>query len=225
MKVKRRVYPTENGLEIKVDRELGLPREKWCPQTLELACALGINSEFPNSHRLFRQWTRIELTSKTLASTVEKVGNKLQESEFNGSPTESENPEISSERIYVGVDGVLTPLNQKQGYKEAQVGVIFWEKDRQKKKGGRGKIRAREYVATLKPREAFRERVRQLYQKIVQKKKPQTPILGDGAPWIWEMASEQFPGSLEILDFYHLSEYVWQVTPSTKLRYPSSKVS
>lgn len=148
MKVKRRVYLTEKGLEIKVDQELGLPEEKWLPSVLELACALGINSEFPNSHRLFTQWTRIELTEKTLASTVEKAGTKLQESEFKSETTEYQEEELTSERIYVGVDGVLTPLNQKQGYKEAKVGVIFWQKEHQKKKGKRGKVRKREYVAT-----------------------------------------------------------------------------
>jgi hypothetical protein len=38
----------------------------------------------------------------------------------------------------VGVDGVMTPLNQKQGYKEAKVGVIFWGQDHQKINGKRG---------------------------------------------------------------------------------------
>ncbi len=211
MKVKRRVYATERGLEIKVDFELGLPKEKWLAQVLELGCALGINSEFPNSHRLFTKWTRIEITEKTLASTVEKVGSELQELEFKSKATEYKEPNLSNEQIYLGVDGVMTPLNQKQGYKEAKVGVIFWQKDHQKKKGRRGKIRQREYVATLKSREAFRERFRELYQQIVKKTNPQTIVMGDGAHWIWKMASEQFPSSIEILDFYHLSEYVWKV--------------
>jgi hypothetical protein len=211
MKVKRRVYLTEKGLEIKVDQELGLPEKKWLPSVLELGCALGINSEFPNSHRLFTKWTLIELTEKTLASTVEKAGTELQESEFKSETTEYQEEELTSERIYVGVDGVLTPLNQKQGYKEAKVGVIFWQKEHEKKKGKRGKIRQREYVATLESREAFRGRVKTLYQQIVKEKKPQTVVIGDGAHWIWEMASEQFPNSIEILDFYHLSEYVWKV--------------
>jgi hypothetical protein len=211
IKLTRRVYLTEKGLEIKVDKVLGLPSKKWLPSVLELACALGINSEFPNSHRLFAQWTRISLTEKTLALTVEKAGIELQESEFQSKFKEDLEEELSEERIYVGVDGVLTPLNQKQGYKEAKVGVIFWEKDYERKKGKRGKIRKREYVATLKSREAFRERVQTLYQQIVKEKNPQTIVIGDGAHWIWEMASEQFPNSLEILDFYHLSEYVWKV--------------
>jgi len=222
MKVKRRVYLTEKGLEIKVDQELGLPEEKWLPSVLELGCALGINSEFPNSHRLFTQWTLIKLTEKTLASTVEKAGRELQEAEFSAEIRESQAVELSGERIYVGVDGVLTPLNQKQGYKEAKVGVIFWQKEHQKKKGKRGKIRSREYVATLESREAFRGRVQTLYQQIVKEKKPQTVVIGDGAHWIWEMASEQFPNSIEILDFYHLSEYIWKVA---KAGFPNQEES
>jgi hypothetical protein len=34
-----------------------------------------------------------------------------------------------------------------------------------------------------------------------------TVYLGDGAAWIWENARLNFPGSIEILDFYHASEH------------------
>lgn len=34
-----------------------------------------------------------------------------------------------------------------------------------------------------------------------------TVYLGDGAPWIWENARINFPGAVEILDFYHASEH------------------
>lgn len=228
MVVKRRAYVTSNGLKVKVDEELGLPKDKWLPTVLELACALGVNSEFPNSHQLFQRWTYLDLTEKTLANQVEKTGNQLQTQEFL-SPSKSkemvlfesvssikENPDL----LYVGVDGVMTPLNQKQGYKEAKVGVIFWNKDHQKVNRQRGKIRQREYVATLKSREEFRTRVSQLYNQITEHKATNTVIIGDGAPWIWQMASEQFPGSVEILDFFHLSEYVWKVA---KAAYPNQE--
>ena len=36
-------------------------------------------------------------------------------------------------------------------------------------------------------------------------------ILGDGARWIWELAEEHFPGAVQILDFWHASEWVWKV--------------
>ena len=226
--VQRRVYVTSNGLKVKVDEELGLPQDKWLPIVKELACALGISSEFPNSHQLFQRWTHIDLTEKTLANQVEKSGNILQTQEFNsgGEPgSSSQSKSINSDRkkpnlLYVGVDGVMTPLNQKQGYKEAKVGVIFWGKDHQKIKGKRGVIRQREYVATLKSREEFRNRVCQLSNRVAQPKFTKTVVIGDGAHWIWSMAQEQFPGSVEILDFFHLSEYVWAVA---KAAYPNQE--
>lgn len=78
----RRAYVTGDGIKVKVDEELGLPKDKWLPMVLELACALGVSSEFPNSHSLFQQWTTLNLTQKTLANQVEKVGNQLQSQEF-----------------------------------------------------------------------------------------------------------------------------------------------
>lgn len=56
-------------------------------------------------------------------------------------PSSTNSDRAKSDLLYVGVDGVMTPLNQLQGYKEAKVGVIFWSKDHQKIKGRRGKIR------------------------------------------------------------------------------------
>jgi hypothetical protein len=46
MVVKRRAYATSDGVKVKVDEELGLPQDKWLPVVLELACALGVSSEF-----------------------------------------------------------------------------------------------------------------------------------------------------------------------------------
>jgi Uncharacterised protein family (UPF0236) len=230
MVVKRRAYVTPNGLIVKVDEKLGLPKDKWLSIVLELACALGVSSEFPNAHQLFQKWTHIELTEKTLANQVEQTGNQLQTREFNSYKKPENEAQFEStnliyhspnpDLLYVGVDGVMTPLNQKQGYKEAKVGVIFWGKDHQKINDKRGTIRQREYVATLKSREEFRKRVLQLYQTVSQSQPTKTVVIGDGAHWIWEMAREQFPGSVEILDFFHLSEYIWAVA---KAAYPQEE--
>ena len=36
-------------------------------------------------------------------------------------------------------------------------------------------------------------------------------ILGDGAKWIWQVATEMFPGAIQIVDYFHACEKVWQV--------------
>ena len=35
---------------------------------------------------------------------------------------------------------------------------------------------------------------------------PQKIIIGDGAPWIWKWVESNYPGAIEILDFYHAKE-------------------
>lgn len=41
---------------------------------------------------------------------------------------------------------------------------------------------------------------------------PQTVFLGDGAAWVWEVARVSFPGATQILDFYHATEYVGELS-------------
>ena len=36
----------------------------------------------------------------------------------------------------------------------------------------------------------------------------QVIVLGDGAPWIWALAEEHFPGALQIVDLYHAREHL-----------------
>lgn len=36
-------------------------------------------------------------------------------------------------------------------------------------------------------------------------------ILGDGAKWVWAAATEMFPGAIQIVDFFHVSEKPWEV--------------
>ena len=130
MVVWRRVYPSPDGYQVKADLELGLPSCKWLPQVLELACALGVTSEFPNAHKLFQQWTGIELTEKTLANQVEAAGLGLQEAEDvgeikSGQHTENSNPPVTEkpEKLYVGVDGVMTQRLKQAGMHWSQRGA------------------------------------------------------------------------------------------------------
>lgn len=39
----------------------------------------------------------------------------------------------------------------------------------------------------------------------------QVVVIGDGAHWIWDLADEQFPEAVQIVDLYHAQEHVWDV--------------
>jgi len=36
-------------------------------------------------------------------------------------------------------------------------------------------------------------------------------VVGDGAPWIWNVAQDRWQGATELLDFYHASEHLWEL--------------
>jgi hypothetical protein len=41
---------------------------------------------------------------------------------------------------------------------------------------------------------------------------PKVVFLGDGAPWIWALASEHFGDRPEILDYYFATEHLWTLS-------------
>lgn len=36
-------------------------------------------------------------------------------------------------------------------------------------------------------------------------------IVGDGAPWIWKLAQDRWPGASQVLDFYHATQHLWEL--------------
>jgi hypothetical protein len=47
-------------------------------------------------------------------------------------------------------------------------------------------------------------------------------VLGDGAIWIWNLATEQFPGAILIVDFYHASEHLHKLA---RLLFPNDEAA
>lgn len=219
--LKRRAYDTPEGSLVAADIALGLPRDAWLPEILELACALGVSSEFPNTERLFTRVTGVLVTERTLANQVEAAGADLQEQEFAKTPLETAGPDSALTKlvafkrekpvVYVELDGILVPANAGQGYKEALVGVVFRQNDHRELSPKRSEIRRRDYIATLLRRKEFGARLAQLHSELVGLEPHDVVVLADGARWIWELVAELFPGCTQILDFFHVSEYVWAV--------------
>ena len=219
IRLKRRVYGSPKG-ECRVEQELGLPADGWFREVKELACALGVSSEFANANRLLERCTGICLSEKTLANHVEGYGSELIASQAEeavdgvcpvvSSVTQAVVPSPERPVLYIGADGIHTPLRQGKT-REAKVGVMFWDADHLRLCKTRSILKHREYVATLDGVDSFRDQLNRCYVQTVQQQPHQVVFLGDGAAWIWLMASLLFPDAIQILDFFHVSEYLWEV--------------
>jgi hypothetical protein len=135
------------------------------------------------------------------------------------------------ERLYIELDGVLARMRrgsvpmekeerQRKGdvYREIKAGAVF----RAERGPKRSELVPGVYVDTPEP-DTLRYVARRtakggfgwlLYQLALDgglEQAQQVVVIGDGAPWIWNLAAEHFPGAVEIVDLYHAKEHVWEV--------------
>ena len=135
------------------------------------------------------------------------------------------------ERLYIELDGVLARMRrssvpiekeevQRTGdvYREIKAGAVF----RAERGSKRSALAPGVYVDTP-AEDSVRYVARRtakggfgwlLYHLAVQcglEQAKQVVVLGDGAPWIWNLAAEHFPGAVQIVDLYHAKEHVWDV--------------
>jgi len=106
---------------------------------------------------------------------------------------------------------VLAHLHER-GWSEFKVGCCYQTRSRvDHKRPERLEIRAHtaSYVTALEEAQSFGWR---LWQEAVRRgvlSSDEVVVLGDGAHWIWNIAERHFPRAIQILDWYHATEYVW----------------
>lgn len=192
----------------------------------KLALIFSINDTFENSKEEFEEYTGNKVSIPTLKKHVEKIGTGLSE-EIKKRAKLADMFKLSAniisnakkDIIYVGMDGTGVPM-RTGGTKEAKVAIIFKELDRWQFERKRNYIVKRRYVATLEDVEGFIPLVWSSYLEVAKDEDYKVVCLGDGAPWIWKRFQEMFPDRLEILDFYHLCEYIWSLA---KIYYSAEK--
>jgi hypothetical protein len=110
-------------------------------------------------------------------------------------------------RLYVAMDGVRILEAGGEG-KEAKVGVV-----RPEHRAPTGEVcpAAASYVASFAPAEAFGRRLALEAHRRGLERAEEVVVLGDGAEWIWNLATEHCPGATQIVDWYHASERIWEL--------------
>ncbi len=193
-------------------------------------------SRFLPLHMTARQAQNLmEPVGKALAEKEEKVLKALFEQAAQKHTSVQEQHELltlkSIERLYIEMDGIMERLRRgtvemeasekkRKGdvYRELKVGAIF-EAERGRERSelvpdvwvDTPKENSMRYVARRTAKGDFDQLLYGLARQAGLEQAKQVVVLGDGAPWIWKLACEHFPGSVQIVDLYHAQEHVWQV--------------
>jgi hypothetical protein len=119
----------------------------------------------------------------------------------------------TDERMGVSMDGGMVHLRD-EGWKELKVGCVFeievrptWDR---KTKEWMELAHAvdNSYIAHLGGPELFGQMVWAEAQARRWEQALDTQVVGDGAPWIWNLAGEHFYDSRQVVDWYHATEHL-----------------
>lgn len=185
----------------------------------ELLALLGATQDsFAQAANVLERLTLLHLSPNSLRDATEQLGTLLHEQQTQQAACAQAGDVLPlaatpvPTRLYVTMDGVLALLHER-GWSEIKVGCCYQTRTRRHPTDpARVEVRAERlsYVTTLREAEHFGW---QLWCEAVRRgvlEADEVVILGDGAHWIWSIATELFPTAIQILDWYHASQYVWQ---------------
>jgi hypothetical protein len=130
-------------------------------------------------------------------------------------------PSPLPDKLYAAIDGTGVPVTAKETAgrdgkgedgrartREVKLGVFFTQ-DQVDEKGYPVRDRdSSSYVATFEPASVFAGLVQAEGIRRGAGHVRQLTILGDGAAWIWNIASSKFPEATQIVDLFHAREHL-----------------
>jgi hypothetical protein len=193
-----------------LDGALGLGRPSHSPGVRRMVSRLGALLPFAQAADTLAEVAGIQTAPSTVRAVTEAVGAR-REAEVRAAVVSAWGdglPPVAGPapaRLYVAMDGVLVLATDGAG-QEAKVGVVAPEQ-----RGPTGDLRRApsSYAASFAPAEAFGRRLAVEAHRRGLENASEVVVLGDGAAWIWNLATEHFPGATQVVDWYHASERVW----------------
>jgi hypothetical protein len=169
----------------------------------------GMREPFCEASKLLEEESDITVSSKEIQLESEEIGREVsmqveREVEALWSEKKEIKPESFPERLYISADG--TGVRTQGGNKEVKIGSVY------ETPPTHGAIANDiQYTGGFAEAEEFGKRLYVLAAKRGYEKAKESVFLGDGAKWIWNIAKYHFPNAVQILDWYHAEERIWDV--------------
>ena len=136
-------------------------------------------------------------------------------------------PESLPDKLYAVIDGTGVPVTRKETEgrdgkdpdgrartREVKMAVFFTQ-GKVNDEGYPVRDRASSsYIATFQPASAFAGLARAEGIRRGADHVRQMTVIGDGAPWTWNIASDKFPGATQVVDLFHAREHLHSLTRS-----------
>jgi hypothetical protein len=209
------------------DAELGVAGVALSPGLRAMVARVGSAEPFAQGRRDLAELAGLELTAKRVERGAEADGELVRVA------TEAEADAVLAgalvplggagpvETLYVALDGTGVPIVPRETAgrrgkgpdgrartREVKLGCLFTQTGLDERGRPVRDPGSSSYVATLEAAERFGSLVYAEARRRGVERARRVIVLGDGAPWIWNLAAEHFPDAIEVVDLYHAREHL-----------------
>jgi hypothetical protein len=209
------------------DDQLGVAGASLSPGLRAMVARAGTAAPFARARELLAELAGVTLTAKRVERSAEAAGATV------AAATATEAAAVlAGERVplapgeppaklYIAIDGTGVPTvpadtagragkaaDGRARTREVKLGVLFTQTRLDAQGRPERDAGSSSYVASFEPAAHFGTL---LYAEALRRgaeQARQLVVLGDGAPWIWNLAAEHFPGATQIVDLYHAREHL-----------------
>jgi hypothetical protein len=222
--------PTCHAGQFPADVELDIENTEFSPGVRRMQALVGQEAPFDEGREQMKVLAGLEVTAKSVERTAEALGADIaqREREKTQQALQLNLAVMGGEPIpilYVQMDGTGVPVVKKetvgrQGKTEGQpahtrevkLGCVFTQTTWDREGYPIRDPDSTTYTGAVESAEEFGKR---LYRETWERgwsRAQKKVVLGDGAEWIWNLAAEHFPGTMQIVDLYHARQHLWEVT-------------
>jgi hypothetical protein len=210
------------------DRALDIEGTSYSSGVRRMMGKVGAYRSFGLGHEDLYELADIRVSAKEVERISQMIGDQVEAFDSAKAKTSLSDkivPITPVPRMYVCMDGTGVPVVKKEtaGRKgkdgeaktrEAKLGCIFTQTGFDQKGRPVRDDNSTSYAGAIEMAEVFGRR---MYQEALRRgidSAGEAVVIGDGAPWIWNIADEQFYGATQIVDLYHARAHYWNVARS-----------
>jgi hypothetical protein len=213
------------------DRHLGIENTSLSPALTRMTGTVGAMVSFQEGSELLQELAGVIVEAKQVERTAEALGQEIAEDERHHSEPLDTLP--LPKTLYLGIDGTGIPLRAEEltGVSGKRAGAAktrevklctVWSAESLDTDGtpirDEGSITYSAAIESAripdiaKERSAFAQRVWRESQRRRFTQAVRMATLGDGAPWIWNLVEELFPGAIQIVDRFHAKQHLSELS-------------
>jgi hypothetical protein len=211
------------------DRELDVDGTEYSPAVRRMMAIVGAEESFAQGREQLAELAGLEVTTKAVERQAEAVGSDIaaRDQTHIESAVQLELPEVRTNEIpamYVEMDGTGIPVvkaetagrlgkipGQPAHTREVKLGCVFTQTEIDEEGWPVRDEDSTTYTGAIETADVFGRRIyREAWDRGWDRAKTKV-VLGDGAPWIWNIADEHFAGAIQIVDLYHARQHLWEL--------------